>query len=286
MSKFAVCLVHFGDKKKYLEYEIYTILMLKNNTKHDIIYLYSINDTPQEYVNIIKEYDVITEGYDDNNITYNVDNYKSIYKHFNTLRTCNYLFALKLIKYEKICIVESDMVIMKNMDDIFDLNCPAILYYHIDKNKINTNNKLEIKETKDEFLDLTVNKSYVNGGVLLFKPSVYYYKKLIKDLKLIITKNCINPNESLFMYSMRNIYNLPIKYNLSHYYIDKFINIKDEIVIYHYNTTLYKALNVIKDNYIEKDKRKKYNKHVFLYFKKIYYDIFNKNISNKLKNIK
>jgi len=286
MPKYAVCLVHFGNKKKYLEYEIYTILMLKNNTKNDIIYLYSINDTPVEFINIINQYNIKTIGYDDNNITFNINEYKSIYQHFNTLRTCNYLFALKLINYDKICIVESDMVIMKNIDDIFELDCPAILYYHGDRNKINTNHKLEIKETKDEFLNLTINKSYVNGGVLLFKPSIYYYKKMIKDLKLIISKNCINPNESLFMYSMKNIYNLPIKYNLSHYYTDQFISLKDDIVIYHFNTTEYKALNIIKDNYIEKDKRKKYNKHIFLYFKKYYYDPFYKIINNKLNKLK
>lgn len=279
MSKYAVCLVHFGNNKKYLEYEIYTILMLKNNTKNDIIYLYSINDTPIEFVNIINEFDVITIGYDDKEILEYINSFKSIYSQFNTLRTCNYIYAFKLTNYEKICIIESDMVIMKNLDSIFDLNCPAILYYLSGSENINKNKLLKFD------FNLSNNRSYVNGGVLLFKPSIYYYNKLRNNILIIIKNNCKYPNESLFMYTMKKIYNLPIKYNLSHYYINQFIHFKNEIVIYHYNNTIYKALNIIKNNYIEKNKRKKYNKPIFLYFKKNYYDPFHILILNKLKNI-
>ena len=43
---YAFSLIHFGDKLKYLELEIYLVIMLRKHTKYDIIYLYSINDTP------------------------------------------------------------------------------------------------------------------------------------------------------------------------------------------------------------------------------------------------
>ena len=283
--KYAFCLIHFDNKKKYLEYEIYTILMLKNNTKNDILYLYSINDTPEEYIKIIKSLDVKTIPYDDNNITYKVKDFKSYYTHFNTLRTCNYIFAFNLTEYDKICYVESDMVFMKNLDSIFELNCPAILYYHVKKEDINKNIKLDLKESKEEILNKSIDKSFVNGGVLLFKPSKYYYKKLIKNLEIIIKKNCIYPNESLFLYSLKNLYNLPIMYNLSHYYIEQYNYLKNEIYIYHFNSSIYKVLNVIKDDYIEKNKRKKYNKPIFLYFKEKYYDPYYKQINNILNHI-
>ena len=32
----AFVIIHFGDKSKYLELEIYSAIMLKNNTKYDI----------------------------------------------------------------------------------------------------------------------------------------------------------------------------------------------------------------------------------------------------------
>ena len=44
---------HFGNNIKYLRYEIYFLYMLRNNTKNDIVYLYSINDTPNKYIEII-----------------------------------------------------------------------------------------------------------------------------------------------------------------------------------------------------------------------------------------
>jgi hypothetical protein len=278
-SPYAFCLIHFDSNPMYLEYELYTILMLKENTKYDIVYLYSINDTPKEFVNKIELINVKTLSYDDKNITYDIQNFKSIYKHFNKLRTCNYLFALQLVNYKKICIIESDMVIMKNIDDIFKLKDPAILYYP-EKSKIKENHKIKNIKDKEELLNRTVNKSLVNGGVLLFTSSIMYYKKSINNLKIIISKNCINPNESLFLYTMKNIYNLPTKYNLSHYLLDQYTDIKDEIVIYHFNSTIYKPLDIIKDNYIYKDKNK-LRKSIVLYFKKHYYDKYH-NLVNKL----
>ena len=64
----AFVLVHFGDKQKYLELEIYFIKNLRENTKNDIIYLYSIIDTPKTFINIMKKYCDHVIPYDDNNI--------------------------------------------------------------------------------------------------------------------------------------------------------------------------------------------------------------------------
>lgn len=280
INPYAFCIIHFGSNKVYLEYEIYTILILKEHTKYDIVYLYSINDTPSEFVDIIKSFGVITEPYNDKNITYEIKNFKSVYEHFNTLRTCNYLFALKLINYKKICIIESDMVIMKNIDDIFELNHPAILYY-LEKSTIKENNKLK-NTNNTELLNLSINKSFVNGGVLLFEPSLEYYNKSIENLKLIIETNCKYPNESLFIYTMKDMYNLPVKYNLSHYHLDQFTDIKNEIVIYHFNNTVYKPLDIIKDNYIHKDKNK-LRKNIVIFYKNKYYDKYYNIVNKKMK---
>ena len=280
-TDYAFCIIHFGNNPIYLEYEIYTILMLQKNTKYNIVYLYSINDTPLEFVKIIQSLNVFVKEYDDTNITYNVTNFNSLYKHFNTLRTCNYIFALKLTNYKKICIVESDMVIMNNIDDIFDLNLPAILYYYhhddLTKNTI-------INKTNQELFDFSIKKGTVNGGVLLFKPSLYSYKKSIENLKLVIKNNCMYPNESLFLYTMKKIYNLPITYNLSHYYIDKHIKLKNKIKIYHFNNTTYKPLDIIKDNYIYKNKKKN-RKEIVIFFKKTYYDVYNKFVKDKMDEL-
>ena len=124
----AFVIIHFGDKIKYLELEIYFVKNLRENTKNDIIYLYSITDTPKIFVDTMSKYCNRVIPYDDNNITYNID-FSSFYSHFNLLRGCNFIFAYKLIEYRKICIIESDMMIMKNIDDIFELKEPAVLLF-------------------------------------------------------------------------------------------------------------------------------------------------------------
>jgi hypothetical protein len=41
---YAFVLVHFGDKPKYLELEIYSAIMLKDNTKYDIAQKFVFNN--------------------------------------------------------------------------------------------------------------------------------------------------------------------------------------------------------------------------------------------------
>ena len=55
---YAFVIIHFGNKPKYLELEIYVSKMIRDNSKYDIVYLYSINDTPQEFIKIIESLNV------------------------------------------------------------------------------------------------------------------------------------------------------------------------------------------------------------------------------------
>jgi len=273
----AFVLIHFGNNIKYLELELYFIIMLKKNTNNDIIYLYSLSDTPKSFIKIIKQYCDKIYGYDDSNLTYDIKNYNSYYTHFNTLRTCNFIFAYKLTNYKKICIIESDMIIMNNIDEIFNLKCPAILYYQQPINKYNENNKIVIN--KKDIIKECENGSPINGGLILFKPSKTKFQEYKENLKLIIENKCKYPNESLFIYTNPTFYNLPIKYNLSHYQVNN-INIPEPIYIYHFNETQWKYLDIIKDNWIDKLKKEKLKK-VITMFKTKYYDIYKDEI-NKL----
>ena len=102
---YAYVLIHFGNNIKYIEYEIYQLINLRKFTNYDIIYLYSEMDTPIKYLKIFKLLCKDVIPYNDNNITYNI-NFDSYYKEFNTIRTCNFIFANKLTKYKKVCIIE------------------------------------------------------------------------------------------------------------------------------------------------------------------------------------
>ena len=282
---YAFVLIHFGNKPKYLELEIYIAKMIRDNSKYDIVYLYSINDTPQSFVDIMKNYCTKTISFDDKGITYEIQNFKSLYQHFNTLRTCDFLFAYQLTEYKKVCIIESDMIILKNIDDIFDLKTPSVLTYY-DNSKILNNYKININISKN--LEECSKHSNINGGVMLLKPSLSKYKLCLKNIKKIVNNNCIYPNETLLLISNKTIYNLPYKYNGVQFHLQKFsdifkIDMKNYLSILHMNAKEYKHVDIIRDKWLNKLKmnNKKKILHYFIsIFKNKYYNIMNKNIQS------
>lgn len=277
MNKYAFVIMHFGSNTKYLEYELYTILMLKKYSTADIVYMYSVTDTPDKFIKIINsmEMNVKIIPYDDTNITYNVD-FKSNYSNFNTLRTCNFIFALKLIEYKRICIIESDMIILSNVDEIFHLKQPSVLY--------NSSNDLlgQVNNSSNDKLLLERNpiKTLINGGVLLVKPSMRTYKRCIKKMSDIIKSNYEYPNEILIMKVFRKkLHNLPIQYNYSKYSKNEYSDIK----ICHFHGTQFKPLDIIKDKYDSKFKRKNLIKYLEK-FKSEFFDIYHTWIQILLTN--
>ena len=99
-ERYAFAIIHFGSNPVYLELEMYFFKMLRQNTSNDIIYLYSVNDTPPAFVDAIRPLVTEVVSYDDKHITYDVT-FNSGYSNFNTLRTCNFIFAYTLKKYNR-----------------------------------------------------------------------------------------------------------------------------------------------------------------------------------------
>ena len=263
---------HFGKNPKYLEYEMYFLKNLRKHTKNPIIYLYSTYDTPSFFIQKLKKLNINLKfvSYNDDEITINIKSkFISKYSHFNTLRTCNFIFAYLLTEYNKICIVESDMYILKSIDDIFNLNAPSVMYA-MNKgstHKDNTNYKLNL-DLKD-MIDNCHKGTPINGGLLLIEPSKEKYNLCIKKINEIIKNNCAFPNETLFLISNPECYNLPVMYNFLHYYFNNFHKF-DDIRLIHYNNTIYKPLDIIKDNYIDKLDNKINKEIINSYYKNIY----------------
>jgi hypothetical protein len=265
MSKNAYATIHFGSNPVYLELELYFFIMLRKYTANDILYLYSATDTPKYFVDAVRPFVTDVVPYDDTGITYNVK-FESGYTNFNTLRTCNFIFAYNLEKYEKVCIIESDMVIMNNIDSIFELNAPAVLSYYISnptpenekivhKQILNTN--VEINNNPEEVLARCNQKGRLNGGVMLIEPTARLFEKYIEKIQDIVRNTCKYPNETLFEYVNNAYYNLPVRYNLSHYHakpnnLKNYKLSKDDILVFHFNETNYKHLDTIKNPIDEK----------------------------------
>ena len=225
---YAFIINHFGSDVKYLEYEIYFAINLRNKTKYDIIYMYSINDTPLYFVEIMKKYVNKAISYDDANITYNTSHIQ--YRNFNVLRMCNYIFAYKLLEYKKI---------LKRSW----FSCThAIVFYTYNKNiDISKNKKIDMSKyniytpLKDKFfVNTLIDKSPVNSGILLFKPSIELFNKSLENMKYIT--NYLAVDEILFSYTNRNkLYSLPFIYNTTYsefLIIEKLFDVFKEVDIY------------------------------------------------------
>lgn len=251
----AFALIHFGSNVKYFELELYFCIMLQKYTSQNIIYMYSETDTPNSFVEQIKPFVYKTVGFNDNGITYNV-NFESKYTSFNTLRTCDFIFAYNfLTDYKKVCIIESDLVIMGNIDSIFELNAPSIICYKCGDQNLNKN--LRYTSDKEEVIK-SCDESGLNGGVMLIEPSTQIFNEYIQSIPIIAKRGCKYPNEALFEYVNNVFYNLPVKYNLSHYHTLRLSNYGlnpdgRDILVYHFNETDFKHLDIIKDGWLKKN---------------------------------
>ena len=286
MSKCAFAVIHFGSNPVYLELELYFFRMLRQYTKHDIIYLYSATDTPESFVDAVRP--MVTEAipFDDRKITFDVD-FASGYANFNTLRTCNFIFAYKLIQYDLVCIIESDMVIMKPIDDIFDLRAPAVLTYYNGNAMINSNYEIKINPTKA--LIKCKQRGRLNGGVMLIKPSKTMFETYKKKIVEVVKRSAIYPNETLFEHVNHVYYNLPIMYNFSHfltkYDIGREYGMKPEdIYVFHFNETKFKHIDVIKNPIDESGKNWLQDMNVvkrtpIMHYKTSIYDRYNPEIN-------
>lgn len=255
---YAFVINHFGSNIKYLEYELYFLMHFKQYTEYDIVYMYSINDTPESFVSAIKKLDVILFPYDDRGITFDIS-FNSNYTHFNTLRTANYIFAYLLEQYDKVCILESDMFLLKSIDDIFQYKTPSVRFYGYEyKDNVKVYSKKEFcKDTP------------INGGVVLLKPNKKMFNISVKALNSIVEKNCSYPNEALIIQTNKKIYNLPVKYNFSRYLLKKYKQFKD-IRLIHYDLNIYKPLDSAKENYHEIEKHEIKKKFLKLYKEDVY----------------
>ena len=287
-KKNAFVLIHFGNKVDYLELELYFLKSLRQHTDNDIVYMYSVTDTPPCFVDVVNQYVTESIGYDDNEITFNIK-FKSHYTSFNTLRTCNFMFAYTLEKYDKICIIESDLVVMKNVDDIFKLNTPSVFYYDIEGPDANKNGKYTIDN--DNVLDICKDKSSLNGGVMVIKPSRVVYNKYLQSIETIVKNECKYPNESLFEYVNGSAYHLPVRYNMSHYHTNRLSEYgmtPEDVSLFHFNETQYKHLRIIKDNWIENmEKKAKYmvTKIPVKFFNDTVYKPYHTEIENYIKSV-
>ena len=79
-----------------------------------------------------------------------------------------------------------------------------------------------------------------------------------------------------------DFYNLPMRYNFSHYHFKKY-KLNTPIYVCHFNESVYKPVDYIRDNYIQELNEKPEKKEFVLYFKKHYYEPLHEDVDKVMK---
>ena len=185
---------------------------------------------------------------------------------------------------------------MKSIDPIFDLKSPAVLTYYTGVPRLNG----QINNNPKDVLANCQEMGRINGGVMLIKPSMKMFEMYKSKIPEVVQRGCKYPNETLFEYVNNSYYNLPIQYNLSHFLAKPF-KLREygltanDIIVYHFNETKYKHLDIIKtpldengDNWLEiiqRDKKYEIKKLPILHYKNTVYDIHQPEISRLLMDL-
>jgi hypothetical protein len=183
---------------------------------------------------------------------------------------------------------------MGNIDSIFNLNIPSVICYKCGDKNLNLNNRYS--SNKEEVIR-SCDESGLNGGVMVIKPSLELYEEYAQALPIIANRGCKYPNEALFEYVNTTFYNLPVKYNLSHYHTLKLnrygVNPDGrDILIYHFNETEFKHLDIIKDGWLNQNlnnpevmSKYRVRKIPILHFEKTIYEPYKNEVNTILDRI-
>ena len=121
----------------------------------------------------------------------------------------NKIYAWSLISYDKVCWLDSDMIVLKNIDDIFnnDIRDGQIGAAHGCTCNILKNTKLSTNCEICPFNNLI--GTYINTGLILLKPNIATYNVLLN-----IDYNYPLPDQDAFNeYFKNNIIYIDSKYN-------------------------------------------------------------------------
>ena len=152
----------YGDNIYFIGTLIFVLSLLKTKPKHDIVLCYTF-DVPQYKLDILKKY--YTKMI---KIEYIRFNQKTQRKRFQEILTKLQIFTL--IEYDKIMYLDNDMFVRKNIDHLFNINCPAgmAINPHL---KYKNNQKIKDKNI------------IINAGLLLLNPNLDDYTKIRKKIK-------------------------------------------------------------------------------------------------------
>ncbi len=255
-SKYAYCSLYYGNNQYFLDAMLFGYSLYLSGTKNDRILLCTTDVLLEQRKQLSRFYNriFIVKPLDIDPLYFKSEN--RWYGVFNKL------YAFYLDEYEKIFLMDTDMIIQKSekknkydsfntLDTMFEkLNTPCGMCY--DKEYITTTNEKIPERLIEKYL--YENKTIISAGIYLIKPSKDIFIDIInktnpnlnKDIKSKIIGS-IFPEEAFLAnyFKKEGIYSLSVQYSFTPMWLDISMdklgvkrlleNIKEEdIVVVHY----------------------------------------------------
>ncbi len=93
----------------------------------------------------------------------------------------NKLYIWLLTEYDKVCWLDSDMIVMKNIDELFDLELQEDTLLATPGCLCNLFKNAKFETTPHKCPYVSSNNTYINAGLLLIRPNPETYQKLLKQ---------------------------------------------------------------------------------------------------------
>lgn len=209
---FLTCL----NSDKYL----YGLLMLnqsfrKNNNGYDL-YVLCTEEINQKYGKILEEEKMKLILANDIEIDQSISKrlYDGNLSHW--IKTFFKLNIFKLTQFDKIIYLDSDMLILNSLDELFE--------------------KETISAVDDaDFMILDDFDEGLNSGLMVLNPSVDIYNKLIDIIPIVGTKRRVFGDQNVIQEIYNNFHgdiskHLSIKYNACFYLLDRYSNKKFNVI--------------------------------------------------------
>jgi len=176
--------------------------LINSKTKYDCILMVT-PDVPNIQKKLLSEYFIIKE------IDY-VEIDPALVKNYDTNRFKDVFTKFQVFEfdiYDKIIMLDIDMLVLKNMDSLFELTAPAAsIRNHEIKHKKHIPTELIVKDSK--------LIGGINAGLMLLKPSKLEYESIMTDIKNANMRSYKNPEQDyLSLYYAKNWTQIDFKYN-------------------------------------------------------------------------
>lgn len=183
LGRYAYVITLWGKSREYaLGAAVLGHALRKTGTPHSCICLHT-NDVPAGYLELLSgfwECRLITHVDTSSNLNFDGQVHR-FEKVFTKLR------VLELVEFEKVMLLDIDMLILSNIDDLFSLPAPAAMQ----RGMLDTHDAIQHGEEIDggQFFQGARGRGYgwgqgtgINAGVMVLQPDVNVFKHMLEEI--------------------------------------------------------------------------------------------------------